>query len=88
MKEHSYDDGNYYAATLGHFISLLVDSGQDPAVIYRVVGDSKHTDDGRFMRMIEVTLLPDGMVGAAIEEMQPVGIHKTLKTLIEGGVVE
>ena len=57
-----YDDGQYYASTLGHFIGLLVDAGQDVAVIFKVVADSLSTDDGDFMRTVEVTLLPNGMV--------------------------
>ena len=86
MDEHSYDDGNWYASTLGHFIGLLVDAGQDPAVCFRVAADSDPDDDGQFIRHIEVLMLPDGYVGEGILGCH--GVHKTLKALLEAGVVK
>jgi len=83
--EMAYDDGNWYAMTLGEFIGLLVDAGQDPAVVFRVVDDSESDEDGKVVRKLEVVLLPDGYVAHAAK--QCAGVHKTLRLLIEGGVV-
>jgi len=55
-----YNDGNWYASTLGHFISLLVDAGHDPAVLFRVVEDEKPDEDGHFVRHLEVVMIPNG----------------------------
>jgi len=82
-----YDDGNWFGVTLGHFIGLLVDAGQDPVVAFRVIEDGKPDDAGQFARRIEMVLIPDGHVR---DEFQTIGverIHKTLAALMERGVV-
>ena len=84
--EHAYDDGNWYASTLGHFIGLLVDAGQDPAVCFRVVADSEPGRDGQFIRRIDLIILPDGCVGDYTLKCH--GVHKTLKALLEAGVIK
>jgi hypothetical protein len=81
----AYDDGQLYAVTLGEFISLLVDAGHDPCVLFRVVADTPVDGDGKFLRKIEMTLVPDGYVGDSIREAHRV--HKTLRALIDGGVI-
>lgn len=83
---YEYDDGNWYAATLGHFIGLLVDAGQDPAVCFRITHDSVPDADGQFIRRVEVLVLPDGCVGEAILGCR--GVHKLLKALLEAGIVK
>ena len=83
--EAKYDDGNWYAVTLGHFIGLLVDAGQDPAVRFRVVEDTKPDENGKFLRRIEFVLLPDGYVTDGAKRSSRV--HKTLKALLEAGVI-
>ena len=85
-QKHYYDDGNCYAMTLGHFIGLLVDAGPDPAVCFRVVADSQPDEEGKFVRRIEVLMLPDGYVREAALECH--GVHKTLKMLLEAGAVK
>ena len=81
-----YDDGNWYASTLGHFIGLMVDAGQDAAVCFRVVEDSELDGDGQFIRRVEVLMLPNGYVADGILGCR--GVHKTLVALLEAGVVE
>ena len=83
--EARYDDGNWYAVTLGHFIGLLVDAGQDPAVQFRVVKDTEPDKNGKFLRKIELVLLPDGYVLEGVKESYR--IHKTLKALLEAGLI-
>ena len=85
-RKQYYDDGKCYATTLGHFIGLLVDAGQDPAVCFRVVADSQPDEEGKFVRRIEVLMLPDGYVTEAVSECH--GVHKTLRALLEAGVVK
>jgi hypothetical protein len=84
--DHAYDDGHWYASTLGHFIGLLVDAGQDSAVCFRVVADSESGQDGQFIRRIDLIVLPDGYVGHYA--LQCHGVHKTLKALLDAGVSE
>jgi len=81
-------DGEWTGATLGFFISLLVDAGDDPAVIFRVAKDSEADESGQFIRDIEVMVLPNGYVGAALEKMGVERVHKTLAALIEAGIVK
>jgi hypothetical protein len=81
-----YDNGEWYAVTLGEFISLLVDAGHDPAVKFRVKADGPLDENRAFERQIEMVLLPDGHVLAAAKECY--AIHKTLLALIKGGVVK
>jgi len=80
-----YDDGRWYASTLGHFIGLLVDARQDPAVCFRVIKDSEPDDEGKFIREIQFVLLPDGHIGEAIRGCK--GVHKTLRMLLEAEVI-
>ena len=84
----SYDDGQIYAVTLGHFIGLLVDAGYDPAVIFRVVHDGLPDENGCFVRKIEMLMVPDGHVESEIVRQRTDRIHKTLKALLEAGVVK
>jgi len=81
-----FDDGRWYAVTLGKFIGLLVDAGHDPAVCFRVVRDFGHDDETKtFVRKIKLYLVPDGRVTEMAALCQ--GIHKVLQKLIEEGVV-
>ena len=82
----AYDDGNWYAVTLGFFIGLLVDAGQDPAVMFRVVDDSPPDEKGTFVRTLKVIMLPDGYVAEGARKCK--GIHKTLIALLEKGIVK
>lgn len=86
MDESKYDDGNWYAVTLGHFIGLLVDAGQDPAVVFRVSEDSEVDENGKFVRRMEIVILPDGYVRVAARQAHRV--HKTLAALLEKGLVK
>lgn len=86
MDNYYYDDGNWHASTLGHFVGLLVDAGQDPAVCFRVKQDSESDKDGEFTRLVEVLLLPDGYVGDGIMGCKT--IHKTLVALLKANVIK
>lgn len=81
----TYDDGNWYAATLGQFISLLVDSGQDPAILFRVV-EKSDTQEDKFIQHLEVLQLPDGSVVDAINSHNA-EVHTTLVKLIKANIV-
>jgi hypothetical protein len=83
--EAKYDDGTWYTVTLGHFIGLLVDAGQDPAVKFRVVEDTKPDENGKFCRKMEIILLPDGYVREAASEGH---VHSTLVALVQAGIVK
>jgi len=83
--ESSFDDGNWHAATLGHFIGLLVDDGEG-SVVFRVTHDGEPDDEGEFIRIVEVCLLPNGYVEVAIRELD-CDIEKTLLALMKAGLV-
>jgi len=78
------DDGNWYASTLGHFVGLLIDSG-DEAVVFRTVEIGEPDEDGKYCQTFEVITAPNGHVGELIEGCR--GVHKTLAALLEVGVV-
>ena len=84
-QEVFYDDGNWYACTLGHFISLLVDAGTDPAVVYRVRQDSEPDEDGQFTRVFDLVVIPNGQIRFHLEGCR--GVHKTLIALLEAEVL-
>ena len=86
--ETAYDDGQIYAVTLGHFVGLLVDAGQDPAVIFRVIEDGPSDKNGAFVRKIELIMVPNGHVEQEIVRQRADRIHKTLKALLDAGVVK
>lgn len=85
-KLYTFDDGEWYAATLGHFVSLLIDSG-DVAVLYRVTNESGDDENGRYRCTFEIVTLPDGHIVDAINEKGEIGIHKVLAALLAQGVV-
>ena len=70
----------------GYLYILLVDAGQDPAVCFRVVADSEPDRDGQFIRRIDLLMLPEGGVGDYALKCH--GVHKTLKALLEAGVIK
>ena len=82
-----YDDGQWYAITLGHFIGLLVDAGHDPAVLFRVTHDGPPDEDGGFVRELEVVMVPNGHVEAEMKRVGCPRIHKILRALVEAGIV-
>lgn len=85
--EARYDDGQWYAVTLGHFIGLLVDAGHDPAVIFRVTHDGPSDENNAFVRELEVVMVPDGHIEAEMKRVGCSRIQKILRALMEAGVV-
>ena len=79
-----YADGRVYATTLGQFIALIVDGGQDPMVKFRVIADTP-SEDGKFARRLEITLVPDGMVKEYAGDC--VAIHRVLQAMIDAELV-
>ena len=63
MEEVDYTDGRWVATTMGGFLQILVDSGQDPCVIFRVDTDIYLPRDATaFVRKLTVFSVPDGAV--------------------------
>lgn len=91
-QEQNFDDGRWTASTLGFFIGLLVDTGQDPAVCFRVVEDSEPDEKGRFIRHYDLLTLPNGYVYKGISQCYgPQGktrIHKVLRAFLDEGVIK
>ena len=88
-----YTDGRWIATTTGQFIQILVDSGHDPCVIFRVDEDLRPYDDSRsFVRKMTVYSVPDGAVGdmcrvLGIVDSDTHAVYKGLRALLEAGVV-
>jgi len=80
-----FDDGLTYAMTLGEFIALIVDCGLDPMVKFRVTHDEPADKDGKFVRHMEISLVPDGYVREYAGGCDR--IHKVLKAMIGAGLV-
>lgn len=76
------DDHEWTACTLGFFVQLLIDTGHDPAVIFRTVEDFEPDENGAFIRRLEVLMIPDGQVQRAIHATGAERIHKTLFALL------
>ena len=81
-----YDDGKWHASTTGHFIGLLVDVGDDPAVTFRVVGKERPGEGYEIIQRLEVVMIPNGYVESVIRDTGA-DVHKTLVALIERGLV-
>lgn len=84
MTEANNDD-NWRAATLGHFIGLLVDTGQDPVILFRITARINCADNA-FVQRLEVLQVPDGAVVGMIQAFDA-DVHKALAALIETEVV-
>ena len=82
---NAFDDGSFYVTTLGRFVGLLIDAGQDVAVRFRVVEEGERDEQGRYTRRMDCTLIPDGHVEESIAVGD--GVHKTLLDLLKAGVV-
>ena len=82
-----YDDRKWHASTMGHFIGLLVDAGQDPAVAFRVLSKERRNESYDIIQRIEVVMIPNGFVETVIRETGA-DVHKTLAALMEGRVVK
>jgi hypothetical protein len=83
----AFDDGRWHAATLGHLASLLIDSGNDSAILFRVVGDGPFLESGAFARRWEIITIPNGLVRAMLRQYGVNHAHKTLKAYLEAGLV-
>jgi hypothetical protein len=85
--EVHYADGNWHAATLGGLIQLLVDAGDDVAATFRVIEDSKPDSNGKFIRHMEIRLIPNGAVFSEIQ-MGCQTVSKMLTKLLQKGIVQ
>jgi hypothetical protein len=81
-----FDDGNWYAASLGEFIGMMVDCGQDPAVKFRVIEDLPPSPQGHFIRRLEVVMLPNGVVEENL--INVIAVREVLKEMLEAEIVK
>ena len=73
-------DGNWNAATLGEFLSILVDSG-DPVVLFRV-DDEEQVTDTAFTRTYEIVTVPAGAIREEIANRQVTRVNKVLAAFL------
>ena len=87
-QESIFGTGDWTVSTLGHFVSLLVDS-RDVVVMYRQVASLESEYGGAYPETLTIVLLPDGHVKRALRVCpDSARVHKVLKDLLESGVVE
>ena len=85
-KGTAMDDGNWYAITTGTFLQLLVDTGNDPAIIFRVLEDTR-VDEKSFTRRLEIVSVPNGAVVDTINGMDVKATSNVLNKFIEEGLI-
>ena len=73
-------DGSWNAATLGEFLSILVDSG-DPVVLFRV-DDEERVTDTAFTRTYEIVTVPAGAIREEIANRQIARVNKVLAAFL------
>ena len=81
------ESGQWVLVSLGAFIQILVDEGNDPAVAFRVVED-RGQGDGQFSRHFELWALPQGSV---MKEAERIGctLYSTLmERFVEAGLIK
>jgi len=89
----NYTDGRWIATTMGQFLQILVDSGQDPCVIFRVTDDIPVPDSKTFVRLMAVFSVPNGAVVHTMNALgfldkdAPHAVNKVLAKLLESGLV-
>ena len=81
----SYDDGKLYAMTMGEFVSILIDSGGDPAVLVRVVENGPAVGD-QFVRDWEIAQMPRELVTQTMAKRKPDFVSKVLFEFIKAGM--
>ena len=86
-----FTDGRWIATTMGNFIQILIDSGNDPAIIFRVEED-RSVSDKSFIRKMTVYSVPNGAVVGTCEALDIIdsdthGVYKVLQELIAAGLV-
>lgn len=93
-KEQGIDftDGRWIATTMGQFLQILIDSGNDPAVIFRVEWD-RPVNDKSFIRKFTLYSVPNGSVVDMCKELHILdsdhhGVYKVLHQLIKAGLVK
>lgn len=88
-----YTDGRWIATTMGQFLQILVDSGQDPCVIFRVTDDIPIPDSKTFVRLMAVFSVPNEAVVQTLDALgffddnTPHAVNKGLAKLLEAGLV-
>lgn len=95
MEEVDCTDGRWVATTMGQFLQILVDSGQDPCVIFRVDTDIYLPRDAdSFVRKLTVFSVPNGAVVAMLNALSffdddsPHAVNKVLAEFLETGLVK
>jgi hypothetical protein len=84
----AYDSGEWIATTMGQFLQILVDSGEDPAVVFRVIEDTP-AGNASFVRRYELLCVPNGAVVATVLQVDPkMPVNKVLLEFIRQGLVK
>jgi len=86
-----YTDGQWIATTMGQFIQILVDSGSDPCIIFRVDEDMPaEGTGGAFIRKMTIYSVPNGAVVnmlGVLDMIEQGAIYKVLRQMIQAGLV-
>ena len=83
-------DGQYYAASVGEFVGMLVDLGDD-AIIFRRVQDYPSVEPdcpNAFVRQWEIWSVPDGMIRRTMRWVKCEYVHRVLGEMLKREVVK
>jgi hypothetical protein len=81
-----YTDGKWIAMSVGQFCQILIDSGENEAILFRVIEDVP-VDDKSFIRQCEVLQIPSGIVKEVID-YKDARVHKVLAYFLEKGLIK
>jgi len=81
-----YTDGKWIAMSVGQFCQILIDSGENEAILCRVVRDQPINDES-FVRVYQVLQVPSGAVQDSID-LIGARVHKVLAGFLEIGLIK
>lgn len=83
------EKGLWHATTMGVFLQLLVDSGVNEAILFRVIEKKDYPDDkGLFASRMEVVVVPDGHVLDEMTQRTPIHTNNILAKLLKARLLK
>jgi hypothetical protein len=79
--------GEWIAVPIGYFVHILVDSGLDPVIMFRVTEDGPRDSKGSFVRRMEILSVPNGFVLDTARKENVNYIHEGLEKQVDRGII-
>lgn len=81
-----YTDGRWIAMSVGQFCQILIDSGENEAILFRVIQPDEQVTATSFVREYQMFQVPSGAVKDYIEATHA-ATHKVLDGFLERGLI-